>query len=59
MQEAGIAIMLSPDELTPENFANCVDKASALDLHKVPYKLDGADGTAQVLADCYKKHVSS
>lgn len=59
MHDAGVAIMLSPDQLTPKNFAKCVDKASALDLHKVPYKLDGADGTAQVLADAYKKHVSS
>lgn len=58
MDKQDIAVMLSPDELTPAKLAKCVDEAAMLKPSQIPYNLDGAVNTAQILKSEYESHQS-
>lgn len=49
MDRQNIAVMLDPENLTPESFAYAVDKAAVLQTHCVSFDLEGANNTASIL----------
>ena len=49
MDRQNIAVMLDPDNLTPETFAHAVDKAAMLQTHSASFDLAGASKTASIL----------
>lgn len=49
MQERGIARMIEPENLTPQNLAQSVDEASLMRNTRLNLKIDGADETARIL----------
>ncbi len=49
MAERGLAVMLTDAELTPENLADAVDRASKLPPARVEFDLDGAEHAAEII----------
>lgn len=55
MDAQNIAVMLEPENLTPENLANAVDKAASLSQPSVLLELDGANQTAAIMIKEFEK----
>lgn len=59
MDRQNIAVMLDPDNLTPESLASAVDKAAVLENRSVGFDLDGATRTALILKSEFSKFTHS
>ena len=56
MQKLGLAKMILPEAVTPENLAAVVDEASALKPAAIDLKTHGAERSAKIIEDCLKNN---
>ena len=56
MQDLGLAKMILPEGLTPENLAATVDEASMLKPGTIDLETQGAERSAKIIEDCLKNN---
>ncbi|MEM9278616.1 MAG: glycosyltransferase, partial [Pseudomonadota bacterium] len=55
MAEKGVAVILEPGRLLPENLASAIDEAACMEPERVDLKLEGASQTAILLQESYRE----